>query len=118
MNTVQESNESVAVRPKLAVPDQESAIALVNRWLHTEVGMAVNASHADFNSATFSWHVPVQLAYPDTGPVGVLGDIFVNAATGNFLGLPAAEELEQRALVLAEALGLVETEAEDNAAAA
>jgi hypothetical protein len=110
MSAIQEQPVTVTL-PKLAVPDEESAIAVVNRWLHTDVGTAVNVSRAYFDAATFCWHLPVQLAYPDTGPVGVIGDVFVHAATGQFIGLPAAEDLEQRAIALAYAHGLVEEEA-------
>ena len=37
-------------------------MALVNRWLHREVGMAVHATVAHFDATTFCWHLPIELA--------------------------------------------------------
>jgi hypothetical protein len=39
--------------PQLAVPTASVAMALVNRWLHREVGMAVHATVAHFDATTF-----------------------------------------------------------------
>jgi hypothetical protein len=123
MNATEEQIEqseqvAVAALPELAVPDAESAISIVNGWLHTEVGTAVNVSRAYFKAASYCWHLPVQLIYPDTGLVGVIGDVFLHAATGQLVGLPDAEELKQRAIALAEAHGLLEEGEEDEAAVA
>lgn len=110
MNATQEQLEQPAIvtLPALAVPDAERAISLVNGWLHRDVGSAVNVSRASFNATSYCWHLSVQLAYPDTGPVGEIGDVYLHAATGQFVGLPEAEDLQQRALALAEAHGLIE----------
>ncbi len=83
---------------------------LVNRWLQSEIGMAVSASQAFFNSATYCWHLPVHLAYGSTGPLGVIGDVYLHAATGEFVGRPAAKELYERAIALAKAHGFTEEE--------
>jgi hypothetical protein len=112
MNTTEEQT-TVAVLPELAVPNAERAISLVNGWLQRKIGTAVHVSQATYRPATYSWHLPVLLAYPDTGPVGVIGDVFVHAVTGQFVGLPEAEELKRRALALAEARGLIETDEDE-----
>jgi hypothetical protein len=96
------------VAPQLAVPTEEDAIATVNRWLHREVGLALNTSTATFNSVTFCWHLPVHLAYGATGSLGIVGDIYLHAATGLFVGAPEASELQRRADVLATANGIEE----------
>lgn len=97
-----------AMLPTLAVPDAECAISIVNGWLHKEVGSAVNASLAIFYPESFCWRLPIQFAYPDTGPLGVIGDVFLRADTGHFLGLPEVEELEERAAALLGARRLTE----------
>ena len=112
MNAIQEQH-GVVTLSEMVVPNDERAIAIVNRWLHTEVGTAVNVSQAEFNATTYCWHLPVQLAYPDTGPVGVIGDVYLHAVTGQLIGLPKAEELEQRAIAMAEAHGLIEEDEAD-----
>jgi hypothetical protein len=67
--------------PQLAVPTTSAAMALVNRWLHREVGMAVHATVAHFDATTFCWHLPIELAYATHGTLGVVGDVYLHAAT-------------------------------------
>ena len=96
----------VSVMPHLTVPSTEAAIAHVNRWLHQQVGTALHAASATFDPITFYWHVPVELAYGATGPLGQVGDVYVQAATGQFAGHPQAELFQQRAEALADAHGI------------
>ena len=103
--TVQLEAATLATLPALAVPDAERAISVANRWLHNEVAMLIHVSRATFDPVTFCWHLPVQLSYPHTGPLGVIGDIYLQAATGQMIGAPKPDELRQRAVVLAEAHG-------------
>jgi hypothetical protein len=76
--------------PQLAVPTASVAMALVNRWLHREVGMAVHTTVAHFDATTFCWHLPIELAYATHGTLGVVGDVCLHAATGTFMGRPSA----------------------------
>lgn len=94
--------------PRLAVETAEDAIAAINRWLHREVGMALNVDTAEFNPKTFCWHLPVNLAYGSTGRLGVVGDIYLHAGTGEFVAAPSAADLQQRAEELAAACGIAE----------
>jgi hypothetical protein len=96
----------VSVAPQLTVPTAEAAIAHVNRWLHQRVGTALHAAAAIFDPITFYWHVPVELAYGATGPLGQVGDVYLHAATGQFAGHPQAELFQQRAEALAIAHGI------------
>lgn len=104
----QKAKNIIAPLPELAVPTAVQAMKRVNRWLQSEVGMAVSVSQAFFNATNYSWHLPIHLAYGSTGPLGVIGDIYLHAATGEFLGRPNAEDLQQRATALAEAHGFME----------
>ena len=96
----------VMVTPQFAVPTAQDAIARVNRWLHGEIGTAVHAAAATFDPVTFYWHVPIELAYGSTGPLGEVGDVYIHAATGDFAGRPSAETFRQRAEALASARGI------------
>ncbi len=91
---------------QLAVGRYLEAIALVNRWLHREVGMAVHTTVAHFDATTFCWHLPIELAYTTHGTLGVVGDVYLHAATGTFMGRPSTTELIRRAEVLAAACGI------------
>ncbi len=97
---------SVVITPKLSVSTEEEAISIVNRWLHKEVGMAVHATKAQFNNITFCWHLPIEVAFPNRGTLGTVGDAYINAATGEFAGKPEAKDLIERAEKLAEAFGI------------
>ena len=92
--------------PQLAVPTASEAMALVNRWLHREVGMAVHTTIAHFDTTTFCWHLPIELAYATHGTLGIVGDVYLHAATGAFIGCPASGELARRAETLAAAYGI------------
>ena len=96
----------VSVAPQLTVPTAETAIAHVNRWLHQQTGTALHAASATFDLVTYYWHVPIELAYGATSPLGQVGDVYLHAATGEFAGHPQAELLQQRAEALAAAHGI------------
>ena len=98
-----EINQSTATIPHLAIEDDKKAIAAVNRWLHREVGMSLNASEATFNFESFCWHIPIHLAYGETGSLGIVGDVYIHAATSEFIGILSADELQNRADALAKA---------------
>ena len=102
------TNQPTVTIPHLAIETGENAIAAVNRWLHREVGMALNASEAAFNLESFCWHVPIHLAYGETGSLGIVGDVYIHAATGEFIGVLSADELQKRADALAKAHGVAE----------
>lgn len=96
----------IAVTPTFAIPTAHEAVARVNRRLHRDLGTAVHAASATFDPATFYWHVPIELAYGARGPLGVVGDVYVHAAPGDFAGRPNAEEFRRRAEALAVAHGI------------
>lgn len=103
--------------PEIAVPTAERAISIVNRWLHTDVAMLIHVSRAAFDPVTYCWHLPVQLSYPQTGPFGVIGDVYLDARNGQFANRPGAEELQERAVALAKSHGFVEEFVEEDATA-
>jgi hypothetical protein len=84
-------------KPQIAIPTETEAIATTNRWLHREIGLALHAVRTTFDDASFCWHLRVELAYPDQAPLGVIGDLYLHALTGAFLGGPNPAELRQRA---------------------
>jgi hypothetical protein len=107
MSAVSIANE-IGARPQLLAATEEEAIAIVNRWLHREVGMALNVESATFDPNIFCWHLPIHLAYGMTGSLGIVGDVYLHAATGAFHGAPSAAELRRRADALAATHGITE----------
>lgn len=97
-----------SLRPQLLAATEEDAIAIVNRWLHREVGMALNVESATFDPGIFCWHLPIHLAYGMTGSLGIVADVYLHAATGAIHGALSAAELRRRADSLAAAHGITE----------
>ena len=92
---------AVLTKPQIDIPTEVEAIASANRWLHREIGMALHATSATFDAVSYYWHLPVELAYPDKGPLGIIGDLYLHAVTGAFAGAPDPDEFRQRADTLA-----------------
>ncbi|MBI4473610.1 MAG: hypothetical protein HY646_13155 [Acidobacteria bacterium] len=82
--------------PSLAVPDAESARRVVTHWLRTTVGDALYPTEAKFVEESFSWDVPVWFSTAAEPMRALIADIYVNAATGAFLGRPTREKLIER----------------------
>lgn len=106
---------TVATLQTPAVANAEKAISLVNRWLHRDVGFFIHVWRATLDPVTSYWRLPVELAYPQTGSLGVIGEVYLNAADGQFVERPTAEELQQRATELAHAHGFTEDDGDEEA---
>lgn len=92
---------SVSTKPQLMIPTETEALSFVNRWLHQHIGTAVHVTTAVFDPVSYYWHLPVEMAYPDKGTLGVIGDLYLHAVRGTFAGLPAPDALRQHADALA-----------------
>jgi hypothetical protein len=97
---------AVLTKPQLVIPSEVEAIATANRWLRREIGMALHTTTATFDAVSFYWHLPVELAYPDKGTLGTIGDLYLHAMTGAFAGAPDPNEFRQRANALATMYGV------------
>ena len=95
MGQANKTGVSVLV-PELALPDAEAARRAVGRWLRTEIGDALYPAEVAFVEESFTWHVSVWLSTPKQPMVAPVADVYVNAATGAFLGRPTREELLKR----------------------
>ena len=49
-----------------------------------------------FVEESFAWDVPVWFSTPKKPMAALIADIYVNAATGAFIGRPTQEELTER----------------------
>lgn len=96
----------VLTKPLIAIPTEVEAIATANRWLHREIGLALHTTTATFDTVSYYWHLPVKLAYPDKGTLGVIGDLYLQAVTGAFAGELEPNEFRQRADALAALYGV------------
>jgi len=86
--------------PLLRLPDASSARETVGRWILKEIGTSAYPGEATFQPESFTWHVPIWLSYAEKTQIGILADVYLHAATGNFLGRPSRADLIHRAEAL------------------
>ena len=91
-----EKEASLTQAPPLAIPDAESARRVVSRWLLTNIGDALYPAEPTFVEESFSWDVPVWFSTAAEPMAVLVADVYVNAATGAFLGRPTREDLIER----------------------
>ena len=84
------------VIPQLALPDAEAVRRAVGRWLRTEIGDALYPAEVAFVPETFVWHVSVWFSPAGQPMTARLADVYLNPATGSFLGRPSRQELVHR----------------------
>ena len=82
--------------PSLALPDAEAARRAVGRWLRTEIGDALYPAEVSFFAESFAWHVCIWFSTAMQPMVAPIADVYLSAATGEFLGRPTREDLLTR----------------------
>lgn len=96
MENINKEGRPSAQVPPLAIPDAESARHIVSRWLRSAVGDALYPAEPKFVEESFSWDVPVWFSTANEPMCALIADVYINAATGVFLGRPTREELVER----------------------
>jgi hypothetical protein len=76
------------------------AVATANEWLVCHLGDRFLAGTPVLDAEADFWRVPVLYVYPHKGPLGAVGEIALDAATGELRTQPAIEEAKQRAMRL------------------
>ena len=87
---------AVLLAPPLALPDAEAARRTVARWLRAEIGDALYPAEAAFVKDSFAWHVTIWFSTASKPLAALVADVYLSAATGDFLGKPSREQLSQR----------------------
>jgi hypothetical protein len=95
-NINQSMPSELAQVPSLALPDAESARRFVGRWLRTEIGDALYPAEVNFVEESFTWHISIWFSTASQPMTALIADVYLNAATGVFIGRPSKEELTQR----------------------
>lgn len=103
MKNMNETSTSInSQAPPPALPDAESARRAVGKWLRTEIGDALYPAEAKFLEESFAWHVSVWFSTARQPMVCLVADVYINAATGAFIGRPTSDEILHRLDMLAE----------------
>jgi len=76
------------------------AAATVNEWLVCYLGDRFLAGTPVFETDAEFWRVPILYVYPHEGPLGTVGEVVVDAITGEIQTQPIIDEVKRQALNL------------------
>jgi hypothetical protein len=91
---------ALALSPELNIWRADEAISRVNRWLQSRLMMSIQVSQATFDPLTYCWHLPVHLAFADTGSIGIVGDVYLHAVSEQLISIPDTATMQANALAL------------------
>lgn len=79
------------------------AEATTNEWLVCYVGDRFLAGTPQLDTGMETWRVPLLYVYPNQGPLGSVGDLTIDAATGEIKDRPAVQDIKRQAMALYQA---------------
>jgi hypothetical protein len=104
---------ALALLPELNIWRADEAISRANRWLQSRLTMFIHVSQATFDPLTYCWHLPVHLAFADTGSIGIVGDIYLHAVSEQLISIPDTATMQANALALVKLHGMLKYEDEE-----
>ena len=78
------------------------AEATSNGWLICYVGDRFLAGTPQLDSVSETWRIPILYVYPRRGALGSVGEMTIDATTGEISDCPAVEHLKRQARALYE----------------
>ena len=79
------------------------AEATANEWLVCYVGDRFLTGTPQLEATTETWRIPILYVYPSQGPLGCVGDVTIDATTGEIKNCPDVGELKRQATALYQA---------------
>ena len=86
----------------LAITTVSEARAAANEWLITHLPDRFAAGIPNYDQTRRGWCIPVWLFYARLEPLGPVGELIVNAVSGEVETLTTLDEMKNRALKLYE----------------
>jgi hypothetical protein len=84
------------------IPTVSAARATANAWLITHLPDRFAVGIPDYDATQNGWRIPVWLSYPDLEPLGPVGELLVDAMSGNVHAHTPIADMKARALQLYE----------------
>ena len=91
--------DSMATR---AIPTVSEARAAANAWLITQLPDRFAAGIPEYDPTRNGWRIPVWLSYPDLEPLGPVGELLVDAVSGDVHAYTPIADMKALALQLYE----------------
>ena len=82
------------------IPTVAEARAAANAWLIDHLPDRFAAGMPAYDSPCEGWRIPVWLAYPGLAPLGPVGELFVDAVSGDVQAHTPIVDMKARALQL------------------
>ena len=80
------------------IPTVSEARATANAWLITHLPDRFAAGIPDYDATQSGWRIPVWLSYPDLEPLGPVGELRVDAVSGDVYAHTPIADMKARAL--------------------
>ena len=71
-----------------------------NEWLSTHLPDRFAAGIPEYDERLSGWRIPVWLSYPQLEPLGPVGELVIDEASGSVLAATPVDEMRERALRL------------------
>lgn len=84
------------------IPTVSEARATANAWLMTHLPDRFAVGIPDYDSTQSRWRIPVWLSYPGLEPLGPVGELLVDAISGDVHAHTPIADMRARALHLYE----------------
>lgn len=86
----------------LTVTTVQAARATANEWLLSHLPDRFAAGIPEYDQSLPGWRIPVWLSYPQMEPLGPVGELAIDEASGSVLSHTLIDEMKQRAFTLYE----------------
>lgn len=88
--------------PSLTITTVQSARATANDWLLSNLPDRFAAGIPEYEESFQGWRISVWLSYPQMEPLGPVGELVIDEASGGVASHTAIAEMKARALSLYE----------------
>jgi hypothetical protein len=86
----------------LAITTVSEARCVANEWLMSHLPDRFTSGIPDYDQTRSGWRIPVWLSYPQLSPLGPVGELLVEALSGEVKTHTPLDEMKDRALKLYE----------------
>ena len=88
--------------PSLVITTVQAARTTANDWLISHLPDRFAAGIPEYDQSLQGWRIPIWLSYPQLEPLGPVGELIIDEATGSVFTHTEISEIRKRALILYE----------------
>ena len=88
--------------PSLVITTVQAARTTANDWLISHLPDRFATGIPEYIESLQGWRIPIWLSYPQLEPLGPVGELIIDEATGSVLTHTEISEIRKRALIFYE----------------